>query len=39
MLKVDNTMKQTNESILKGFAMAVLMWASFTIIYLLITNL
>ena len=32
-------MKQTNESILKDFAIAVLMWVSFTMIYLLITNL
>lgn len=39
MLKVDNNMKQTNESILKDFAIAFLMWASFTMIYLLITNL
>ena len=39
MLKVDNNMKQTNESILKDFAIAFLMWVSFTMIYLLITNL
>ena len=39
MLKVDNNMKQTNESILKDFAIAFLMWISFTMIYLLITNL
>ena len=32
-------MKQTNESILKDFAIAFLMWVSFTMIYLLITNL
>ena len=32
-------MKQTNESILKDFAIAVLMWISFIMIYLLITNL
>ena len=32
-------MKQTNESILKDFAIAVFMWASFTMVYLLITNL
>ena len=39
MLKVDNNMKQTNESILKNFAIAFLMWVSFIMIYLLITNL
>ena len=32
-------MKQTNESTLKDFAIAFLMWVSFTMIYLLITNL
>lgn len=32
-------MKQTNESILKDFAIAFLMWVSFIMIYLLITNL
>ena len=32
-------MKQTNESILKDFAIAVLMWISFIMIYLLITSL
>ena len=39
MLKVDNTMKQTNESTLKDFAIAVLMWISFIMIYLILTNL
>ena len=32
-------MKQTNESILKDFAIAVLMWTVFTMIYLILTNL
>ena len=32
-------MKQTNESILKDFAIAVLMWISFIMIYLILTNL
>ena len=31
-------MKQTNESILKDFSIAVLMWFSLAMIYLLITN-
>ena len=35
MLKVDNNMKQT----IKDFLLCLLMWASFTMIYLLITNL
>lgn len=43
MLKVDkseaNNMKQTNISTLKDFLLCLLMWASFTMIYLLITNL
>ena len=39
MLKVDNNMKQTNESILKNFAIAFLMWVSFIMIYLILTNL
>ena len=32
-------MKQTNISTLKDFAIAFLMWASFTMIYLILTNL
>ena len=35
MLKVDNNTKVT----IKDFLLCLLMWASFTMIYLLITNL
>ena len=35
MLKVDNNMKQT----IKDFAIAFLMWTSFTIVYSILTNL